>query len=242
MCDTLQEWDKTLFLFLNGIHGPYWDHFAGIFTSKAPWGVMYASILYVLCKNFHWKMALVTALAFVLVAVVSDQLASSVLRPLFARPRPSRDPAIMEIVHLIDGRRGGDFGFPSAHAANTAAQATFIAFLFRRCRLTLFFVAWTLATCYTRVYAGVHYPGDVLFGILAGIQGKTGKKPEGKGIPGVVQEGLMEELPRLIGFALGKAETGKMAAGQGISSRQGGGLFVTSTGGGVLSRIFRQLP
>ncbi|MDR1273270.1 MAG: phosphatase PAP2 family protein [Odoribacteraceae bacterium] len=169
MWETLQEWDKTLFLLLNGVHHPYWDYFASIFTGKEAWGLMYASILYVLCKNFDWKTVVLTTLAFALVIVVADQLCSSVLRPCFARPRPSREPGIMEIVHLINGRRGGAFGFPSAHAANTAALATFIILFFRRRWLSAFFIAWTLATCYTRVYVGVHYPGDLLAGIVTGV-------------------------------------------------------------------------
>jgi undecaprenyl-diphosphatase len=168
MWETLQEWDKTLFLFLNGMHCPYGDHFASIFTSKAPWGVMYASILYVLCKNLDWKAVVVATVAFVLVIVAADQLVSSVLRPLLERPRPSREPGVMEFAHLIDGRRGGAFGFPSAHAANTAALTAFITLFFKHRWLSAFFIAWTLVTCYTRVYVGVHYPGDVLAGIVVG--------------------------------------------------------------------------
>ncbi|MDR2414400.1 MAG: phosphatase PAP2 family protein [Odoribacteraceae bacterium] len=169
MWDLLQEWDKSLFLVINGIHGPYGDHFVGLFAAKMTWGIMYATILFVLCKNFNWRGVLVAALAFVLLIVLSDQLASTLLRPLFARPRPSRAEDLEGLVHLIGGRRGGAFGFPSAHAANTAALATFIILFFRRRSLALFFIAWTLATCHARVYAGVHYPGDVLAGILVGV-------------------------------------------------------------------------
>jgi undecaprenyl-diphosphatase len=169
MWETLHEWDTTLFLTLNGLHAPYWDTFTSIFTSKWVWAVMYASILRVLVKNLDWRAAVLATVAFALVLVVADQLSSSILRPLFERPRPSRAPGIMEAVHLLDGRRGGAFGFPSAHAANTAALTTFIILFFRRRALSLFFIAWTLATCYTRVYAGVHYPGDLLFGVVTGI-------------------------------------------------------------------------
>ncbi|MDR2129738.1 MAG: phosphatase PAP2 family protein [Odoribacteraceae bacterium] len=205
MWELLQEWDKSLFLFLNGQHAPYWDHFARIFTSKTAWGVMYASILYVLGKNLDWKMVIVTTLAFVLVIVVADQLASSVLRPLFARPRPSRAPGIMDTVHLIDGRRGGAFGFPSAHAANTAALTAFIILLFRHRCLSAFFIAWTLVTCYTRVYVGVHYPGDVLFGILVG--GLAGCAVHGAYRLGLARlslapAGKMKHLPVIINTGL----------------------------------------
>ena len=168
------EHDTSLFLLLNGRHAQYWDHLTTLFTSKAPWGVMYATILYVLCKHSRWKTALATVLAFVLLIVVSDQLTSSLLRPLFARPRPSREPALEGLVHLVDGRRGGAFGFPSAHAANTAALATFVILYFKQRALSAFFVAWMLVTCYTRVYLGVHYPGDLLAGMLVGALAGVG--------------------------------------------------------------------
>ena len=169
MFEVVQEWDKALFLLINGGHAPYWDQFMALFTSKEVWIPMYASILYVLIRNFGWRMVVFTTLAFVLVITVADQLSSSVLRPLFERPRPSHNPAFAEVIHLINGRRGGQFGFPSAHAANTAALTTFIILFFKRWRLSLFFVLWTLITCYTRSYVGVHYPGDLLFGLVVGI-------------------------------------------------------------------------
>jgi undecaprenyl-diphosphatase len=171
MWETLVSWDKTLFLFLNGAHTPYWDHFASIFTGKWVWGVMYASILYVLCRNYEWRTVVAATVAIVLVIVAADQLTSSVLRPFFARPRPSHEPTLAGLVHLIDGRRGGAFGFPSAHAANTAALTTFLICFFRQRAMALFFVAWTLGTCYTRVYVGVHYPSDLVCGVVVGMVG-----------------------------------------------------------------------
>jgi undecaprenyl-diphosphatase len=169
MWETLASWDKTLFLFLNGTHTLYWDHFASIFTGKWVWVVMYAAILHALCKSRDWRVVATTTIAITLVIVAADQLTSSVLRPFFARPRPSHDPALEGLVHLINGRRGGAFGFPSAHAANTAGLTTFLAYLFRRRATNAFFIAWTLGTCYTRIYVGVHYPGDTLCGLLVGV-------------------------------------------------------------------------
>ena len=100
---------------------------------------------------------------------VADQLCSSVLRPVFERPRPSHNPEIADIVHLVNGKRGGQFGFPSCHAANTFALACFVMLLFRNKTLSWFFMLWALVTCYTRAYIGVHYPGDLLFGTVVGF-------------------------------------------------------------------------
>ncbi|MDR0765830.1 MAG: phosphatase PAP2 family protein [Odoribacteraceae bacterium] len=169
MWEVLQEWDQQLLLAINGMHCPRADRLAGLFAGKETWAVMYAAILLVLCRNFNWRGVIAATAAFALLVLVADQLTSTVLRPLFARPRPSRAAALEEIVHLVNGRRGGAFGFPSAHAANTAALTTFLFLFTRRQSIAAFFIAWTVATCYARVYAGVHYPADVAAGVIVGF-------------------------------------------------------------------------
>ena len=169
MLESLQALDRTVFLALNGMHTPYWDSFMYIFTSKLVWIPLYVSILYVLYKNMNIRMVIFTTLMFALLVALADQTCSSILRPIFERPRPSRDPAIADIVHIVNGKRGGKFGFPSCHAANTFALACFMMLLFKNRALTTFFMLWAIVTCYTRIYVGVHYPGDLLFGTLVGF-------------------------------------------------------------------------
>ena len=169
MLETLKNLDLSVFLALNGCHSPYWDTFMYLFTGKWVWVPLYASILFVLFRNLNWRMVLFTAVGFALVITLAHQLCSSVLRPVFERPRPSQEPALADIVHLVNGKRGGRFGFPSCHAANTFALAAFVMLLFRSRAITWFFMLWAVVTCYTRVYIGVHYPGDLLFGTLVGL-------------------------------------------------------------------------
>ena len=73
------------------------------------------------------------------------------------------------MVHIVNGHRGGRYGFPSCHAANTFGLAFFVWFLFRKRWLTVFMMGWALLTCYSRVYLGVHYPGDLIAGTLVGL-------------------------------------------------------------------------
>lgn len=169
MLETLQQLDTRLFLTLNALHSPYWDTFMFLYTSKLVWIPLYASILYVLCRNLNVRMVVFTTLAFVLLITLADQTCSSLLRPAFERFRPSHNPEIADMVHLINNHRGGRFGFPSCHAANTFALAFFITWLFRHKVLSVFFMAWAIVTCYSRVYVGVHYPGDLLFGMTVGF-------------------------------------------------------------------------
>jgi len=144
-----------------------------IFTSKLVWLPLYASILYVLYKNMNTRMVIFTTLMFALLIVIADQTCSSILRPIFERPRPSRNPEIADLVHIINGKRGGRYGFPSCHAANTFALACFVMLLFKNKALTAFFMLWAIVTCYTRIYVGVHYPGDLLFGTVVGFAAGT---------------------------------------------------------------------
>ena len=92
----------------------------------------------------------------------------AIVKPLVARWRPGNDPQIGLLVDTVDGYRGGNYGFFSAHASNTFSIALFFSLLMRRRLLTVALVLWSLVNCYTRLYLGVHYPGDITVGLLWG--------------------------------------------------------------------------
>ena len=85
-----------------------------------------------------------------------------------ARWRPTHDPQIGILVDVVNGYRGGNYGFFSAHAANTFSLAVFFSLLTRNRILSYFLISWSLVNCWTRMYLGVHYPGDILVGLLWG--------------------------------------------------------------------------
>lgn len=172
LIQNLSDIDTSIFLFFNGICSPFWDYFMSAFTGKVIWVPMYASILYILLKNFHWKVALCYVIAIALTITFADQMCSSVIRPFVARLRPSNlDNPIVELVHIVNGKRGGSYGFPSCHAANSFGLAAFVICAFRKRWLSVFIVLWALTNCYTRIYLGVHYPGDLLVGGIIGAFG-----------------------------------------------------------------------
>ena len=121
------------------------------------------------------------AVAIALTITFADQMGATVIRPLVCRPRPANlENPISEFVQIVNGYRGGRYGFPSCHAANTFGLAFFLFYLFRNRSLNWFIMLWALLTCYSRSYLGVHYPGDLLAllsvtGFSAGCADISGK-------------------------------------------------------------------
>lgn len=162
--------DTSVFLFLNGFHSSFWDCFMSMYSGRFIWVPMYATVLFLLYRVFGWKTATVYALAIGLSITVADQACATWIRPYVERLRPSNlDNPLSAFTQVVDGYRGGSYGFPSCHAANSFAFASFMAMMVSRRGFTLFIVLWAILNCYTRVYLGVHYPGDLLVGTVIGV-------------------------------------------------------------------------
>lgn len=169
MMDTLQAWDRRLFLFFNSHHHPVMDEVMFFLTQPPVWIPLYILLLYGIWRQYR-KNTWAVVVGIVITILLADQTTSTIMKPLFARLRPSHEPALEGLVHLVRDYRGGQFGFASSHAANTFGVAMFFYLMFtdqRRWMLWLF--PWALLVSYTRIYLGVHYPGDVLTGALVGI-------------------------------------------------------------------------
>lgn len=175
MTDLLQllnQWDTDLLLAINGWHNGYWDTFMYAFSGKWVWVPMYAALLYVLARNLPWRTTLWCLVGVALCITFADQVGASLIRPWAERLRPANpENPVSDLVHIVNGYRGGRYGFPSCHAANTFGLAFYLMLVVRRKALTGLLVAWALVTCYSRAYLGVHYPGDLLAGALLGLAG-----------------------------------------------------------------------
>ena len=161
--------DSSIFLFFNGMHNSFFDTFMSMFSGRYIWVAMYASMLYVMLRRFNNRQLLILAVAIALTILAADQICASLLRPVFERLRPSNllNP-ISQYTHIVNDYRGGAYGFPSCHAANSFALATFTALMFRNRSYTLFIFFWAVLNSYSRIYLGVHYPGDLIVGAAIG--------------------------------------------------------------------------
>lgn len=161
--------DKYLLLALNGSDSLFWDGCMTVYTTTSVWLPLAVALLYVLVKNNNIKTFFILLVVIALVFVLTDGITSTICKPLFARWRPTRDPELMYLVDVVNGYRCAAYGFMSSHAANSFGVATFVMLLVRNRALSLSLILWAIINCYSRIYLGVHYPGDVLAGTIVGI-------------------------------------------------------------------------
>ena len=160
--------DRYITLFFNGSQSLYIDGLAWYVTQTSTWLPLILVFLYIVIKNNDLSGVFRVVAGIALCILLADQVASSVFKPLVARWRPTNDPIIMYMVDVVRGYRGGSYGFFSSHAANTMAVATFLAFLVRNRQFSIWVYSWSLFNCWSRIYLGVHYFGDLLVGCLWG--------------------------------------------------------------------------
>ncbi len=168
MLDLLQQIDASALCAINGANCPYADSLMWLISSKLAWIPMIAALLWVLFRQ-GWRKALLVLLAVALTIALADQVSSSIIKPLVQRLRPSHNPAIESSLHIIRDYRGGLYGFVSSHAANAFGVAALMALICRRRSVAAAFVGWAALVCYSRMYEGVHYPGDILCGAVVGV-------------------------------------------------------------------------
>ena len=164
--DFLQRTDEAVFLALNGAHCAYADSTMWLFTGRWAYVLPVLALLY-LSFRCGWKRGVMMLLAVALTILLSDQIASSLIKPLVCRLRPSHAEHI--VAYVLNGHRGGMYGFVSSHAANSFGVAVLLILLSRNRLLAACMLLWAAVVSYSRIYLGVHYPGDIICGALVGV-------------------------------------------------------------------------
>lgn len=174
MIDELLIWDLSLFELINGAHNTAVDTFMYYVSEKWPWIPLYLLCIGFVYKKEGWKGMGIFLVSIVVLIFLSDRITSGFMKPYFQRLRPCRLEADLEfVVHIVREHCGGKYGFASSHAANFFALAGFLSRYFsqnvgnRKISFLIFGLASLVA--YSRIYLGVHYPGDVIVGALIGL-------------------------------------------------------------------------
>lgn len=161
--------DRLVLSWFNGSNSVFLDGWMSALTSGFTWLALYASLFYLVIKNNETMGQIMLVVGCALACVgLADIMADVIVKPLVERWRPSNDPIFKYDVSVVEGYRGTSYGFFSAHAANTFSLALFFCMLVRSRVLSVALVLWSFVNCYTRMYLGLHYPSDIVCGLLWG--------------------------------------------------------------------------
>jgi len=165
----LSDIDARLLLIVNGAHSPFFDSVMWCISGRWIWIPFYAVLAYLLFRRMSWKRASICLVTIGLIILAADQTCATLIRPEIGRLRPANlNNPLSSFVHVVSGYRGGRYGFPSCHAANTFALAVFMSLVIRHKWFTVMMFSWAFVVSYSRMYLGVHYFGDLFCGATIG--------------------------------------------------------------------------
>ena len=181
--DYLIHIDRQWLLAINGWHSEWADILMWYISKSTTWLPLYALLVGLivyrfgilspsLCREGRRGSSLLRVLiilaGFAVAVGMSDFVSSGIIKPWVCRLRPTHEPELAGLIHLVNGYTGGLYGFVSSHAANTMACALLFALLYRNKYATVGLMLWVALNCYSRMYLGVHYPADIIGGLAIG--------------------------------------------------------------------------
>ncbi|NQY09849.1 MAG: phosphatase PAP2 family protein [Flavobacteriales bacterium] len=166
--ELISDLDRELFLFLNGIHNDFFDWLMYWVSYKWTWIPFYAYLIYYVVTNNKKTGWLVFGSIVVLIAA-SDLISVHLFKNVFQRYRPCHNLLIQDVVHMVKGHCGGQYGFVSSHSSTSFAIAFFVSHFLKSKAVVIGIILWAAVVAYSRIYLGVHYPLDIFCGMLLGL-------------------------------------------------------------------------
>lgn len=170
MIEKIKSIDTSLFFYINEKHNAFFDEIMYWASHQWFWIPFYFLLLLFLISIFKKKTIILIPIIAVIITLC-DQTASHLIKNIFLRLRPSHEPNLIPYIHLSKAGAGGTYGFVSSHAANVWGLTTFLLLLLPQKYnwVKMIMIFWAILVSYSRIYNGVHYPLDVLGGMIVGL-------------------------------------------------------------------------
>ncbi len=168
MIEQLQNFDASLLVAINNSYTGWTDVAMWLVSSKWSWSLLVIAMLFTL-RDKSWRESAWFLVLIALTVLIADQVSSSIIKHAVERLRPTHEPSLSGLVRVVNDYRGGLYGFVSSHAANTVGVTIVICSTMASRLLSVTMALWTALVCYSRIYLGVHYPGDIAGGLVVGI-------------------------------------------------------------------------
>ncbi len=158
--------DKKVFVFLNGLGSEQFDGMWLLITKQLHWTPFFLFIFYLLFKKVGWKHLLLIAVSIAVMITFTDQF-TNLVKNSVQRLRPCNDLEIKDIIRIV--KSSDTFSYFSGHAMNSMASTMFVFLILRKYyRYAFLLFLFPLIFAYSRIYLGLHFPGDILSGYLFG--------------------------------------------------------------------------
>ncbi|MCG1037607.1 phosphatase PAP2 family protein [Polaribacter sargassicola] len=165
--DNIIQTDKNIVVFLNNLGSEQWDPLWLGITNQFNWTPLFLLVLFLVFKTFGWKRGGFIAISLILLVAFSDQF-TNLIKNSVQRLRPNNDPEIKHLLRILKSPKG--FSFMSGHATTSTFFSVFVILLLKdKYKYIYFILIWPLVFAYSRLYLGVHFPIDILVGVIIGI-------------------------------------------------------------------------
>jgi undecaprenyl-diphosphatase len=168
LIENLKSIDNAVLLWINSRHSDTLDTVMWNASAKYTWIPLYMVFAYFIIIKYK-KTSWLPIVLVVFSIIITDQSSNHLIKDMVLRYRPSHNLILQSQLHFVNNYTGGQYGFVSSHAANTTVFALFMILLFRNWLVGISLTCWVALVCYSRMYLGVHYPSDILGGMLLGL-------------------------------------------------------------------------